>query len=308
MGCLLLLDLAGDKHSIEQIEATLGLLSTVIALAFRSAMVHEEQKRIIAQRTGKLEEINEALQREIEVRKRAEEELRAKNAELEHFTYTVSHDLRSPLVTIRGFLPLLKSDAADLDRPQLLHDVERIRTAADWMQKLLDGLLELSRVGHVTNPPEPVSFHRLACETVERLAGTIAKHGVEVHIAPDLLVVFGDRLRLGQVLQNLIENAIKFTAGRPAPRIDIEARQVGQRTVCSVRDNGVGIDPGDQSRVFDLFKRLDKKAGGPGIGLAIVKRIIQTHGGRIWVESEGKGKGSAFCFTVPVGDNDSDHS
>ncbi|HYW77944.1 MAG TPA: PAS domain S-box protein [Thermoguttaceae bacterium] len=244
--------------------------------------------------------------RDITDRKRAEKEredliarLEAQNAELERFTYTVSHDLKSPLITLKGFLGILKEDLAIGDTKAIADDMGRMSSAADKMARLLNELLELSRIGRVVNPLEDVAIGEIAREAVELVQGQITQQGMQVEIADNLPILFGDRLRLVEVLQNLIENAVKCTAARPDPRIEIGVRLDNHETVCYVRDNGVGIDRRYHEKVFNLFEKLDPKSDGTGVGLALVKRIIEVHGGRIWVESEGAGHGSAFCFTLP---------
>ncbi|MGD2272244.1 MAG: PAS domain S-box protein, partial [Desulfobacterales bacterium] len=227
-------------------------------------------------------------------------ELEAKNAELERFTYTVSHDLKSPLITIRGFLGLLESDIARGDTEKLKIDMKRISNATDQMKALLDELLELSRVGRLISPPEEISLEHLARDTMESLSGIINNKGVTVHISPDLPVICGDRMRLAEVYQNMMENAVKFMGDQPKPHIQIGARQDRGETVFYVKDNGMGIDSRYQKKIFGLFEKLDSEVEGTGVGLALSQRIIELHGGRIWVESEGLGKGSTFCFTLPV--------
>jgi signal transduction histidine kinase len=117
-------------------------------------------------------------------------------------------------------------------------------------------------------------------------------------VAPDLPTVRGDRARLLEVLQNLVQNGVKFMGDQPAPRVEIGARRDGDELVHYVRDNGIGIEPRFAERIFGLFDRLDPDIDGTGIGLALVKRIVEVHGGRIWVESEGPGRGSTFCYTL----------
>ena len=233
------------------------------------------------------------------------QELETRNAELERFAYTVSHDLKSPLVTIRGFLGILARDLQNGDTARVSRDIARIDGAAERMAQLLDELLELSRVGRVVNPPELVDFAELASEAIEQVAGPIANRGVAVEVEPDLPPVYGDRPRLVEVLQNLIENAVKFMGDQPAPRIEIGCRNHREEpdgeTVFYVRDNGTGIDEPYLDKVFGLFDRLDPSIDGTGVGLALVRRIIETHGGRIWVESDGPGTGSTFCYTLPEG-------
>ncbi len=243
--------------------------------------------------------------RDVSERKHAEQErenliseLEAKNAELERFSYTVSHDLKSPLVTIRGFLGLLERDAAAGDLKRMHRDAARIRAATEVMGRLLDELLELSRIGRQINPPEEVSLAELAREAADMVAGSLTERGVEVKISPALPPVFGDRARLLEVFQNLLENAVKYMGDEASPRVEIAMRNDGRTDVCCVRDNGMGIDPRYHEKVFGLFERLSIDQEGTGVGLALVKRIVEIHGGRIWVESEGRGTGSTFCFTV----------
>ena len=258
---------------------------------------------------------NRRLLEEIDRRKKAQAErekfvaeLEAKNAELERFTYTVSHDLTSPLVTIKGFLGLLRQDVAAVGEDpgaaeRVEHDLQRIGAAADKMRRLLEELLELSRVGRLVNPREHVSFSELAREAAELVAGPLESRGVEIDIAPDMPAVFVDRTRLVEVFQNLFENASRFMGDQASPRIEVAERPADRHQVCCcVRDNGLGIDPRYQEKIFGLFERLDPQASdGTGIGLALVKRIVELHGGRIWVESEGRGRGSTFCITLPSG-------
>ncbi len=138
-------------------------------------------------------------------------------------------------------------------------------------------------------------------EAVELLSESIAAAGVEVKVDPWLPVVEGDRQRLLDIYQNLIDNAVKFMGEQPQPRIELGQRPDGDGTVLYVRDNGTGIDRRYQDRIFRLFERLEPdKFDGTGIGLALVKRIVEVHGGRIWVESDGPGQGTTMCYTLPA--------
>ena len=285
VGSLLLLDVPKEEPGTPLVLEALEMLSTTLALVLHHSLLYEQQEQIIAQRT-----------RELTL---AVANLQVKNTELEQFTYSVSHDLRSPLITIKGFLGALEEDLADNDLQQVHADIESIRTAAETMERLLGDLLELSRVGRLVQPPERISLADLARETVTLLTATITEHDVTVEIAPDLPVVVGDRSRLLQVLLNLIENAVKFMGDQSDPRVEVGCRRDETLPVCFVRDNGIGIAPAYHERVFGLFQRLDPTLEGTGIGLALVKRIVEVHGGRSWVESTGNRRGSTFCFTLP---------
>ncbi|MBX7187842.1 MAG: PAS domain-containing protein [Vicinamibacteria bacterium] len=229
-------------------------------------------------------------------------ELEQKNAELERFTYTVSHDLKSPLITVRGFLGSIEADVSEGRYDRLGGDVERILSATARMQTLLEELLKLSRIGRIVNPPERVAFADLAREAMDLVRGRLDAAGAEVEIQEDLPDVFGDRSRLVQVLQNLLDNAAKFVGDQKNPRILVGSRPGASdgRPVFFVQDNGEGVDAENLQRMLGLFQKLDDRSRGTGVGLAIVKRIVEVHGGKLWVESPGRGLGTTVCFTLPT--------
>ncbi len=226
-------------------------------------------------------------------------ELEAKNRELERFARTVSHDLKSPLITIRGFMEVLEDDRASVS-DRAAQAIDRINNAAKMMLHLLDDLLELARVGRLVNPLEEVAFGDIVRSAVDQVAGSIVKHGVKVNIDADLPYVAADRTRLVQVVQNLLDNAVKFMGEQRNPRIEIGASKRDGRVLCWVRDNGAGLDGRNLERIFGVFDRLQHHVEGSGIGLALARRIIEVHGGEIWAESDGTGKGSTFYFTLPA--------
>jgi signal transduction histidine kinase len=249
-----------------------------------------------------------AVQQELAERKQVERErenliaeLEARNAELERFVYTVSHELKAPLVTIRGFLGFLEKDMLTGNLERLKADMSRITEATDKMQSLLRELLELSRIGRLMNPPEDVPFGEIVRDAIELVRGRLDARNIRVISANDFPVVHGDRTRLVEVVQNLADNAAKFMGNQSQPQIEIgfHADEKNGSPIFFVRDNGIGIDPQYHERIFGLFNKLDAQTEGTGVGLALVKRIIEVHGGRIWVESE-VGKGATFLFTLAM--------
>ena len=243
----------------------------------------------------------EQLQRELAERRLLIEELENKNAELERFTYTVSHDLKSPLVTINGFLGFLEQSAASGDMDRFRRDKKRIEGAVSRMQAMLGELLELSRLGRIINEPASILFGDLTRETLELVRGRVDERGVVVYIQPDLPSVRVDKPRLIEVMQNLLDNAAKYMGAQAKPHIEVGHHGVEDgKPIFFVRDNGMGISPEHHERIFGLFNKLDPASEGTGIGLALVKRIVELHEGRIWVESEA-GHGSTFYFTLPRG-------
>lgn len=231
-------------------------------------------------------------------RKDKEQELARKNAELERYSYTVSHDLKSPLITIRSFSGAIRRDLETGRQDRIAKDLGRIEAASAKMAELLDDLLELSRVGHLSHAPEPVPLAGLVDDALANLSGPIREHNVTVAVQADLPTVDCDRQRMAEVIQNLLENAIKYRGDQAAPHIRVGMRHEDAAAVYFVQDNGMGIDPRYHENVFGLFNKLDARSDGSGIGLALVKRIIEVHGGRVWVESEGVGRGATFCFTL----------
>jgi len=193
----------------------------------------------------------------------------------------------------------MEQDLAGPDPERVRQDVSYIHTAADKMSQLLDELLNLARVGRKMNPAERVTFKEIAQEAVRLIAGRISTEGAEVKVGDASVVLEGDRQRLMEVWQNLVENACKFMGNQSRPRVEIGAEQQGTETVFFVRDNGVGIDPRYHAKVFGLFEKLDPKGEGTGMGLALVKRIVEMYKGRIWIESAGPGQGANFLFTLP---------
>jgi len=246
----------------------------------------ESERRIL--------ELNESLERRVAERTA---ELERANKELQAFSSTVSHDLRAPLRAINGYARLL----ADNERQSLSTDgqgmLDRIAANSSKLAGLIDEILEYSRAVQKPLHRTAVDMGKLAHGVADEMAGDFPAARVDVAALP---LVEGDATMLHQVLANLIGNALKFAAGRSAPHVEVGVGREGDEMVFFVRDNGAGFDPRYADRLFGMFQRLhsEKEFPGTGVGLAIVKRLIERHGGRIWAES-APGAGATFYFTVP---------
>jgi signal transduction histidine kinase len=244
-------------------------------------------------------------EKEIELREQAEKEreaviqkLKLKNQELDRFAVRVSHDLKTPLITVAGFLGFLEKDIKDGNNERVEKNIAQISEAAKKMGKFVDELLDLSRVGRIVNPPKDVAFDAIVQDALTAAEGILKARQVRVKIEAIFPFVHVDRARVVQVMQNLITNAVKFMGDQTQPVIRIGFEEINGEHIFSVSDNGIGIASEHQERIFELFSKLDPNTDGIGIGLGLVKRIVDTHGGRIWIESEGAGKGSTFKFTL----------
>lgn len=268
----------------------------------------EGSTSIIRGEDGKIEMLL-AILRDVTERQRAEEEreamlheLSAKNADLERFSYAVSHDLKAPLITLRGFLGLLRKDALAGRAERVEESYATLDRVARRMAEMIDGLLGLSRIQRKKVERGAVSLVEAAREATELLGGRIRDTGAVVELAEDLPRARADPALLRLIFQNLIDNAVKFSDGASPPRIEITAERAAEHVTCSVRDNGVGIPAEELETIFELFHRGQADTEGTGIGLASVRRAVETLDGRIWAESEGEGHGTTVRFTVPVAD------
>jgi len=246
----------------------------------------------------KVDRMNAELQREVIERKNAEESYARSNADLEQFAYVASHDLSEPLRAISGPISLVARRYEGKLDPESDQFIAFAVDGCQRMQAIIEGLLAYSRVGRLEAPFEPVDCNMLLATVLGWLAPVIDAAGGEVSVG-DLPMVIGDGTQLSQVFLNLISNAVKFVAPGVAPRVDVRAERVAGEWRFSVTDNGIGIVPEHRDRVFGMFKRLHGREdyAGTGIGLALVKKIVERHGGTIGVD-EGPEGGSRFWFTI----------
>lgn len=230
---------------------------------------------------------------------RVVDELKRSNKELEQFAYIASHDLNEPLRMISSYLGLIERRLGGKLDGEIKEFMNYALDGATRMRALIDGLLEYSRVGRRGEPTDGIDLNRLLGEVLIDLKAAIAQADAEVTV-DNLPTVRGVENELRRTFLNLIGNALKFHAKDRKPEIKINAKAKDNIWEFSVSDNGIGIEPKHFEQIFQMFKRLHGQSEypGTGLGLALAKRIIDTHGGRIWIESE-PGKGSIFRFTLP---------
>ncbi|HEV3022063.1 MAG TPA: ATP-binding protein [Pirellulales bacterium] len=274
----------------------------VLAVVVRALTV----ERLAAKRTAQLSRANANLGREVAERLQANQALERRtrdlarsNAELEQFAYIASHDLQEPLRITSGYCELLRVRYGDRLDEKGRAFLASALDSAQRMQRLIDGLLEFSRLGWNAVGARPLPLGPVVDEALGNLELSMNDSGAMVHVVP-LPVVLGDHSRLTQLFQNLIGNAVKFRGNEP-PQVRIAWMRRGNEAVVSVADNGIGMETDHFERIFVVFQRLHTHTEypGTGIGLAICKKIVELHGGRIWVESE-PGRGSTFRFTLPL--------
>ncbi len=293
-------DFNAEKSNLETMQkATFNILDDFNAEKGRL----EDTQRAVLNILDDLNQSSEELKKahdvlEIRVKERTAELARS-NAELEQFAYIASHDLQEPLRMVSSYVQLLGrryKGKLDTDADEFIAFASE---GAIRMQRLINDLLAYSRVGTRGRSFEPVDLEIALNQALENLQLAIKERKAVITRDP-LPVVFGDIGQLTQVFQNLIDNAIKFS-GEQSPEVRVSARLTGNECLCWVKDNGIGIAPEFINKLFLLFQRLHtrKEYPGTGLGLAICKRIVERHGGKIWVESK-QGEGSTFNFSIPT--------
>src|SRR3989440_7127534 len=306
---------AGIVHLLHALDAhrliSLGAIATALAalavavisvatfpkiLALRSPA--EFQREITQRRRTELElrQVHAQLEGVIEQRTA---ELAAKNEEMEQFLNTVSHDLKSPVVTCVGLTGMLRESLKSGSTAEAHDTVNRIDRSVNRMKQLIEDLLNLSRIGKVRFELSDVDTMQMLRAIADELKPRLDNAGAVLQIEGDLPHVSADARWLTEVFENLINNAIKYGCDNPQPRISVGSITRDGEQRFYVRDNGSGIDPAHHAQIFEPFRRLRTDKEGSGMGLAIVARIIKMHGGRVWVESES-GNGATFWIALPA--------
>jgi PAS domain S-box-containing protein len=241
--------------------------------------------------------LNEELEQRVQERTLA---LQESNRELEDFTYVVSHDLKEPLRGIEGFSAFLAEDYGEQIGEEGRRYLDNVRESAIRMKRLIEELLELSRITRVRGERQPVEASALIADVISDLEYSIREKGVELRVQPGLPAVIAEPVRLREVFKNLISNAVKFS-DESGGIVEVGSQDADGAVQFFVRDNGIGIDEQYHERIFQIFQRLNRREDyeGTGAGLTICKKIVEAHGGRIWVESAA-GEGSTFHFTIPA--------
>jgi hypothetical protein len=280
-----LIAVGGSHRPTDEVEAAFGEFAKLAA----AGIAH-------AERAEDLRRTNTELERRVEERTA---ELQASLAELDAFAYSLSHDLRAPLRAVHAAAEILEEELAD-PGPEAARMLGLIRDSAGGMHRLIDDLLRLARLGSTPLEAVPVDMARLVDDALEALAPDLDGRRVEV-VRDPLPPALGDPVLLGQVVQNALTNALTFTRDRPDARVHIGHGPVDGREAYFVRDNGVGLDPAHAERAFGLFERLhpEGRFPGTGAGLAIVRRVVQRHGGQAWLTGR-PGEGATLAFTLPL--------
>ena len=291
-------------------------LLTHVHRAFHAHLVgySEVLEREVNKRTAELSVANAALQQEIEERNIMNEHIRTLNEELElrvrqrtaelelsnrelkDFTYIVSHDLKAPLRGIRRIIAWLLEDYTGMFDEQGKEMLDLLTSRVHRMDALIDGILQYSRIGRITRDHESVDLNMLITDIINMLA---PPHHIHIRITTPLPTLVCDRIHLEQIFQNLLNNSIKYM-DKSEGRIEVACRSDASPWIFSIADNGMGIEERHHERIFQIFQTLrpHEESGGTGIGLTIVKRIIELYGGKIWIESVPE-EGTTFYFTLP---------
>ncbi len=292
------------------IQNAIGMLAVILERNYQNRLLENDKvhlESLVQERTRELEDRNVLLKQEIEHRQRYETErekmvlkLEQQNAELEEFIYTVSHEMKSPLITIRGHLGLLLEYLKNQELDKIDGAMQFVVEATDRMDALLHEILELSRIGRKVTPFEWLDMRELIQNVILSFKDSCDQEFIQFKLDQEFPGVYAERKRIVKVFQNLVENAIKYGKdedGKVFIEIGIEKKP---ELYFYIKDYGSGIVPQYHERIFKLFEQLNPEIPGIGVGLTMVRRIVQFYGGRIWTESDGAGSGACFCFTLPL--------
>ena len=251
-----------------------------------------------------VEDLNRTAKELKDARNKLEEkviEIERINKELDDFTYIVSHDLKEPLRGVRAFSKLIVEQYSDKFDKEGKENLRAILDSSNRMTRLIEDLLNLSRIGKIRNIEPNVDLNELLLDVKKNLMYALEDKHVDLKIAKDLPMVSCDRIRISEVFSNLISNAVKYSKKGVKPVVEVGYAHKGLFYEFYIKDNGIGIEKEYYDKIFQIFQRLHAKDEyeGTGAGLTIVKKIIESHGGKIWVESAA-GTGSVFYFTIPV--------
>jgi light-regulated signal transduction histidine kinase (bacteriophytochrome) len=296
-------DFAGEKGRLEETQR--AALNIMEDLAAEKARFEETQRAMLnlledfGMEREKAEAANRELREAIDSLRRAKEAADAANRELEAFTYSVAHDLRSPLRAIAGFSRLILDKEGAAFEPETRRKFGIIQENAQKMGQLIDDLLRLSRLGRVELKRSSLDMTALVGEALKEIQMAEPDRYFSVQIG-DLPPAFGDAALIRQLLANLLSNAVKFTRGKEEARIEVGSFQKAGEQVYYVKDNGIGFDMKYYNKLFGVFQRLvsEGQFEGTGVGLALVQRIVHRHEGRVWAEGKVR-EGATFYFTIP---------
>lgn len=298
--CAILVIYASNAPYVQSVMLILGLVSiqltSLIILRSRA-----RTERMLTETRAQLEIKNKDLIANLALTTIQKADLEKVNKELDRYVHTVSHDIRSPLMGIAGYTDLLNEDLKKKDMtPKRQHFLEGALKGIHHLNIMIDELLRTTKIARIYNPYEPVHISEIIEIIEQRLSFNLKENNTELVVQPGIPPITCDRIKMIEVFQNLISNAIKFSAKSPNPRIAI-SHQIKENThLFCVQDNGIGIDKKYHEKIFKMFASASESTDpdSSGVGLHIVQKVIHDHGGKIWVESE-VGKGAAFYFTVP---------
>jgi len=234
-----------------------------------------------------------------EIISKLQKEIKNKEAKLEKYINIISHDFKSPIITIKGFIELIDIDIKNNKKDKLDNYICFIKDSADKLLAQLNGLLKLSRLKKITGKNQKIDLNNLLSEDINSLKFLDKTDGVNIEIDYKLPMIYGNKDLIKELFHQLIDNSIKYTDKQENKLIKIGSKEKNNEYLIFINDNGIGIEPKNFDRIFNIFEKLDNNNKDPGIGLTIAKEIIDFHGGRIWVESDGLGKGCTFNFTIP---------